>query len=283
MTSSDETRQSAWKNIGIFIFLTATLTALFQLLIQKSVGWIDYYNLGLSWSPGIAAILTCLIIKKDISSLKWKWGNWHWIKEAYTYPIILGALIYIPIWVFGLGGNSFNFDTPNNWSEKAIGEGNISALGTLLGLLVLMTLGTLKFLFTALGEEIGWRGFMVWEFKKVMSFQTMAIVTGLIWAAWHWPGFIIGAETFPYERIIFFTLNAGPLGIVLAYIAIKSESLWPAAIMHAGLNMFLFTIFGGLNKGPEIASGSNTIGIFTAIVSIGLATYYLRRAKKEGL
>ncbi len=283
MKLSQEERQSAWKNIVVFLAFTAMLTAFFQLLIYKTGGRGPYFGLGLSWSPGIAAILTCLTLKRGLSTIKWNWGDWKWIRAGYTYPFIYCALIYIPIWLFGLGGNAFNAAMPFIWSEQTLGGGNSSILGALLGFLILLTLGLLKVLTTALGEEIGWRGFMVWEFRKVASFQTMGIVTGLIWAAWHWPRYFIGTDVVPYDAIIMFTLNAAPLGVVLAYFAIKSKSLWPAAIMHAGLNLCLGVIFGGLNKAPEDGDPSNILGIATAIVSIALAIYYLRRAKKEGL
>ena len=40
---------------------------------------------------------------------------------------------------------------------------------------------------TATGEEIGWRGFLVPELAKVLPFTGVALVSGLIWASWHYP------------------------------------------------------------------------------------------------
>jgi uncharacterized protein len=39
----------------------------------------------------------------------------------------------------------------------------------------------------AAGEEIGWRGFLVPELGRVLPFTGVALVSGLIWAAWHYP------------------------------------------------------------------------------------------------
>jgi uncharacterized protein len=39
----------------------------------------------------------------------------------------------------------------------------------------------------AAGEEIGWRAFLVPELAKVLPFTGVALVSGLIWAAWHYP------------------------------------------------------------------------------------------------
>jgi uncharacterized protein len=39
----------------------------------------------------------------------------------------------------------------------------------------------------ATGEEIGWRGFLVPELAKILPFSGVALVSGLIWASWHYP------------------------------------------------------------------------------------------------
>ena len=36
-------------------------------------------------------------------------------------------------------------------------------------------------------EEIGWRGFLVPELAKFMSFTNVALTSGLIWSVCHWP------------------------------------------------------------------------------------------------
>ena len=39
----------------------------------------------------------------------------------------------------------------------------------------------------AAGEEIGWRGFLVPEFARVLPFTGVALLSGFIWAEWHYP------------------------------------------------------------------------------------------------
>jgi uncharacterized protein len=40
---------------------------------------------------------------------------------------------------------------------------------------------------TVIGEEIGWRGFLVPELVKRHSLPATAIISGFIWAIWHYP------------------------------------------------------------------------------------------------
>lgn len=146
---------------------------------------------GVMWSPGIAAILTCLVLRRPISSLPWRWGRWRWNWYAWLLPIAYGFVIYLPVWVFGLGGSGFgNVDTLSNWTNQVTGgdEPNIGAIVT--AAFILATIGMVSATSRALGEEIGWRGFMIWEMRKVMPFWAIGLVSGLIWAIWHWPAIL---------------------------------------------------------------------------------------------
>ena len=52
--------------------------------------------------------------------------------------------------------------------------------------------GLVQSLATALGEEIGWRGFLVPELFKTMGFTSAALFSGVAWACWHYPLVIWG-------------------------------------------------------------------------------------------
>ncbi|UCC50697.1 MAG: CPBP family intramembrane metalloprotease [Anaerolineaceae bacterium] len=54
------------------------------------------------------------------------------------------------------------------------------------------TLGVLQARLPALGEEIGWRGFMVPQLAKLTSFNKTALIGGVIWGIWHVPIIIFG-------------------------------------------------------------------------------------------
>jgi membrane protease YdiL (CAAX protease family) len=45
----------------------------------------------------------------------------------------------------------------------------------------------------ALGEELGWRGFLVPELTTWVGFRRASLYSGVIWAAWHLPGILAGA------------------------------------------------------------------------------------------
>lgn len=93
--------------------------------------------------------------------------------------------------------------------------------------------------FAALGEEGGWRGYMMPKLMKLMSVPKAVIVGGIIWGVWHAPLTCIGHNFgtdypgFPYVGILVMCIFCTLMGMLLTYITIKSSSIWPAAIMHA--------------------------------------------------
>jgi len=92
--------------------------------------------------------------------------------------VALSAIFYIPIAATGS-------------KEGYVFGWNIEVTATYLVIsvfiLVQATLGVLISCLTALGEEIGWRGFLVPQLASVTSFTKTALISGLIWAVWHYP------------------------------------------------------------------------------------------------
>ena len=61
----------------------------------------------------------------------------------------------------------------------------------------------------ALGEEIGWSGFLVPQLAKQYRFTTVALARGVIWSVWHYPMIIAGVyanQTPVWFNLICFTL-----------------------------------------------------------------------------
>ena len=93
--------------------------------------------------------------------------------------------------------------------------------------------------FAALGEELGWRGYMMPKLIELIGMPKAIITGGIIWGLWHAPITCVGHNYgmdypgFPYVGIILMCLMCMALGTVLTYVTIKTGSIWPAAFMHA--------------------------------------------------
>lgn len=124
--------------------------------------------------------------------------------------------------------------------------------------------------FAALGEEGGWRGYMMPKLIEIMGLPKSIIFGGIIWGLWHAPLTCVGHNFgtdypgFPYVGIIIMCIQCTLIGTMLTYITIKTESVWPAAIMHA------------VNNGnPSIASNFINTDIFEGKIGGTLLPYVL--------
>jgi membrane protease YdiL (CAAX protease family) len=288
-TSNITERKQAWLALWLFMIFVFVFSFVFNYIEIKYSNSSSYMIAGSMWGPGFAAIICCLLLRRKISTLPWGWGAWKWNHQAYLLPIIYGAIIYLPIWLFGLGGSDFvNADTLQDWSANIIGEGNYSYWAILFNLLMLMSIGVIISASRALGEEIGWRGFMIWEMRKLMPFWAVGILSGLIWAMWHWPVILFsdynaGEGSFLLQ-LFFFTMSVLPIGVILAYLTFKSKSLWPAVVLHASHNLYIQKIYTPLTiKGENTHFYIDEFGIMMPVVLWAFALFYLYRGHKDKL
>ena len=170
----------AWKTILIFLVLVFSLTSPFHYAIVKLYPSRLYVG-AIMWCPAIATIITLKITGRSISSLNWKWPNWKYIQWSYLVPALYATITYGLIWIFGLGSLA-NEETVLAWAEEIglIGIGTLSPpVAVVAGVLLLAFIGVIRAMATTLGEEIGWRGFFIYELRKVLSFTGVSIFSGL--------------------------------------------------------------------------------------------------------
>lgn len=277
-------RKAAWKTIFIFLGLVFALTSPFHYAIVKLYPSRIYVG-AIMWCPAIAAIITLKIKGRSLSSLNWKWANSHYTKLSYIIPAMYAILTYALIWIFGLGGLS-NEETILEWAKEIglMGIGTLNpSVAVLAGVLLLGSVGVVRAMATTLGEEIGWRGFFIYELRKVLSFTGVSVFSGLIWAAWHWPLLVYYSNNMLLEFIAFFTVIIS-MSFMMTYYTFKSKSLWPAVLFHAVSNVYIQKILPPLTtkvEGTEYWLGEN--GIMFAIVTCVFGIFFWRKAIKENL
>ena len=275
-------RREAWKTIFIFLALVVALTSPFHYAIVKLYPSRIYVG-AIMWCPAIAAFITMKIKGRKISSLNWNWGNWKYIRLSYFVPALYGIITYALIWIFGFG-NLANEETIIDWGMELglFGIGTLSPTSiTIIAIILVGTVEVVRASATTLGEEIGWRGFFIYELRKVLSYTGVSIFSGIIWAAWHWPLLVYYSNNMLLEFITFFTVIIS-MSFIMTYYTFKSKSLWPAVIFHAVSNVYIQKIMPPLTmkiEGTEEWLGEN--GIMFAIVTFVFGIHFWRKAIKE--
>ena len=104
----------------------------------------------------------------------------------------------------------------------------------------LLALGTpallVPFLFGPLGEEFGWRGFLLPRFVERFSALPACFLVGVIWSAWHWPLFYKGIIQSPAQEIFFLFSNITGLSFLVGTVYLRTRSLLLAMLMHWSSN-----------------------------------------------
>lgn len=271
--------------IPMYLLLTWSVSSVFYFLIIKSAGTNaagGNFTSGLMWCPAIGALLTCRYLRRPIASLGWQWGQSRYQVLSYLIPLGYSIVIYAVAWITGIAG--LNPIQTGEAFSKYFGLGPMSRpVGAWLFFLVVATIGVISNCATTLGEEIGWRGFLVPELAKRFSFTATSVLSGVIWALWHVPiivfaGYNVGTGWYGLAVV---SANMIGLCFVLTWLRLKSGSLWTTVILHAASNRLIQGFFDPMTD--YSGHGRYIIGEFgigsTLVVGL-LATYFwMRRAE----
>lgn len=235
-----QTKARVWKKIIFFYTLTMLLTTAVGILTRRAPANITLVT-AMMWCPAIAAFLTKRVFSESIRDLGWTWGGGRYQFWSYAAPILYTLPVYVVVWLTGLGG-FYNVEFMQA-TAKEYGLSGLPLTGALVGyVLITMTAGFIPKTGRALGEEIGWRGFLVPELAKVTGFTSVGLISGIMWAAWHYPSILFGnynEGTPAWYTILCFTVMVTGSGFIAAWLRLRSKSVWTAAFLHGSHNMFI--------------------------------------------
>ncbi len=280
------TKAQSRRGITIFLLITLCLSAVVWVLtLHQGTGRIGgrIYGYGIMWCPALATYLTCKILNVDIAGLAWQWGKSKYQIWAYFIPLIYSLITYLIIWFTGWGG-FYNKEFINE-AAQSLGWSNLDpGLFIVLFFIVNGVIGMFGSMATALGEEIGWRGFLVPQLSNLTNYTYTSLISGFIWAIWHFPLLIWGSYNNgapAWYGLTCFTVAVVSMSFVFTWFRLKSKNLWTGVILHASHNLFIETFFS-----PITIVNSRTkyfIGEFGAVlpvVTFIFAVYFWIRRKE---
>lgn len=222
----------------------------------------DYVVHGLMWTPAAAALATCLIYRQSLITLGFGFPSPHYTWLGYALPLLYATIAYAFLWTTGLAPPQFGVFEAHARSELGFDGAGVAA-----GILI-ASIGVIMACASALGEEIGWRGFLAPALAERLSFPATVLISGVIWASWHFPVLIWGSYNAggpPLFSILCFSITVMSLSGITAWLRLRSGSLWPAVILHGSHNAFVQVLFDPLT----IETGS--AGFYATEFGAGLA------------
>ncbi|MEU6710662.1 CPBP family intramembrane glutamic endopeptidase [Nonomuraea sp. NPDC046802] len=131
----------------------------------------------------------------------------------------------------------------------------------------------------ALGEEWGWRGWLLPRLMSTNGTVAALLLSGVIWGLWHAPLTLLG---YNYPRLgswaaLFFIGFCVLAGVIFGWLRLRTGSVWPAVVAHASLNGVagLALQFGDAARPPNEALAGVT-GLVGWVLLALLGTALLR-------
>jgi uncharacterized protein len=277
--------------VSVYVALTIALSSLFwapMIVSGHVLGANGSYAVGLEWCPGSAALLTCAIMRIDLVALGWNVRPWRWQILAYATPLAVCAVAYGIIWITGLGGFP-NMKTVADLRDS-LGLGRLTTSEVILLWIPLwLTARSVRTFASSLGEAIGWSGLLGPCLAARYGFTKAALITGAIWAIWHFPillfsDYFDSASPPTWFALTCFVVQILGLSVIMLWLRLRSRSLWTGALLAASADVFNQLVFVPLTepRGWITAYAIDESGFMLPLVSAGAALLFWLRRREVG-
>jgi uncharacterized protein len=221
-------------------------------------------------APVIAvALTTAFIVPRGQRRAVWAGVGFHPRKGRGLLIAVVGPMVIIAL-SFGVAA--------------AFGVVRFPGVGPGLGLAVLnIIVTTIIFAVVFLGEEIGWRGYLLFRLAELTSGRRAALLTGAFQAIFHLPLLLI-ATTYQSEGNRWIVVPMVMVTLTLAgawygWLRLWSGSIWPVTLSHSAFNNLMESFAGvAIATSPAaMAYVTTETGVVTMIIMVLVAGYLLTR------
>ena len=229
-----------------------------------------------------APFLAVLIARVPLKGMGWipdfKGKKWIYYVVAWLFPALLallGAALYFAIKpeAFDLSCQMLVLSLTSEQKAAIEAQGITPFWIAIIMMVSAVTYAPVINMLFALGEEVGWRGYMYVYIKEKFGKVKGRIIGGIIWGIWHWPlMFLVGYEYgkeywgWPVVGPIVFCVFTVCAGILADWVYEKTHCIWVPSLLHGAINA---SVFGMYFLNPEYANdmilGPGVIGVISGI------------------
>lgn len=127
----------------------------------------------------------------------------------------------------------------------------------------------------AVGEEYGWRGFLLPRLIKKYSVFHSSIVLGFIWGSWHFPAYLIGTGVPLQMNFLVFLLWVILGTLFISWIYYYTKSVLTSILAHISAN----AAFNYLPILPEFTGSMQAFWLFLLCMLVLVVVIYYHRRK----
>jgi membrane protease YdiL (CAAX protease family) len=174
---------------------------------------------------------------------------WAVTRRWRVHPGWYAAAVALPVAGFALGHVLF----------VAAGNPMLPVPGTVQPILLVLFV-------LVIGEEIGWRGFLLRHLLTRYSPFVATILVGAVWALWHTPLYFIPGMPSYGGPFLAFAAWAVSLSFLLTWLWIGTRSVVLATVMHGAANLAPSFVFPQTDAGVLFSFGALGTAIVAAVV-----------------
>jgi len=232
--AGDGAARDPWKTeVALFLAITFGITWAIAVMALGFSTWFEAHFGPLTssspffyvavWAPNIAALVLTTArggeALKDLFSrlFRWRVSAWVWFAAIAFYPALM---LIVQLIGLAFGRPLASVDA---WLLVAAGVFNLPAL--LLG---------------PLGEELGWRGYLLPRMLQRMRPASAALVVGSNWMLWHLPAFFASGLPQSGTALPVFVIAGIALSVSVTWLFVnaKQSILIAGVIPHAVVNAY---------------------------------------------
>lgn len=195
-----------------------------------------YFEILAAFGPALAALILVYVKSRKVGVqgllsriLIWKVDlKWYFV-ALFLQPIIWLSALYIHVL---LGG-----ELPIFSNIPVFEYLNLSNIINPIYLAILIILAFFVQVVLLLGEEIGWRGFMLPKMLSITNWINSSLILGVIWTIWHIPLFYIIGSTQSNISLSLYSIDLIASTFLFTWIYFHTKgSILIAGLFHASIN-----------------------------------------------
>jgi uncharacterized protein len=235
------------------------------------------FLIGIMWIPGTVSIAFRIAFREGFDDAGFHPGRLRYWLLASLVPLALATATYLVAWLFRqveinpylrqqsmFGPQIF----PLTWFDA--GTGTLGLLAQRFA--VVLTLGIAVGFVSGLGEEIGWRGYLLPRLIQ-SGVRRPLLVSGLIWAAWHVPFVLLTYQHQPYVTAVLYSLLCVVVANFIGWLRLASGSVFVAAMAHGAYNTFYQDFYEHSFFGPHRWFWAGEVGLLCSVAFGALALW----------
>jgi membrane protease YdiL (CAAX protease family) len=241
-----------WASLATFVVVTFGSAWLIALPLWLGDGISDplfpAVAVAVMFTPALGSLVAMTVVERRRDVFR-GWGMWPIVRPGRWFLYLgLGLVIPVVLVLAALLTGSWL----GQYHADFLGAGGLIDIleqhGADVGMIPVWILVASQFVsvivgafvntIPALGEEVGWRG---WLLPRLMTWGAVPAIaaSGVLWGLWHAPLILLGYNypTAPgWTGVLMMTGMCTLVGGILAWLRIRSASVWPAALAHGSLN-----------------------------------------------